>query len=550
MARCRTLLAFVVALLALAVGTSAAHPLVPPQHQPFYSVAPRGPYAVGEAPTDIVSGDFDPQEEDFDPTWHDFEKRLMIGYAQGSRAKVFYASRRPPGLHEFGWLGAPGSPAVLDADDSHLSVLSPTRGRVFELSFRTRPFPKPTLRIGPEPVAAVFADFIASLQGLDDTEIAVADHRTGRLQLFTRDGGKDFRLAGNVPLGPEPTAASVGDCCLPLFVTTAGNNRLTLLNHFENGEFRERRSFRVGNRPSALAVADLVAGGYGYEEVAVANRGSDDVTILATRGPTYEFRTIGTYPVGHEPVAISALDIDQRGGFDLAVVNQGSEDVTILLSQGRRFRSGGTFPVGKHPVALAAFDYNRAFKPDLAVVNRGSDDVTVLTRRVDGRCRDHEAQRVVGTKGPDRLWGVGGGANETKGFGGADRIDGGAGVDCLAGEGGGDLIRGGALGDLVDGGAGDDVLYGERRAGFLQPPGGDTLIGGPGEDRIDAGKGDDRILAADGERDRIDCGKGRDLAVVDRIDKTKNCERVRISSAASRPAPRAARPARSPRGRG
>ena len=67
--------------------------------------------------------------------------------------------------------------------------------------------------------------------------------------------------------------------------------------------------------------------------------------------------------------------------------------------------------------------------------------------------------------------------------------------------------RGGA--DYLDGGSGDDVIYGGR-----------------GRDLIRGAGGRDVIFARDGRRDTIDCGTEHDTAVVDRIDRVTNCERV------------------------
>jgi hypothetical protein len=44
---------------------------------------------------------------------------------------------------------------------------------------------------------------------------------------------------------------------------------------------------------------------------------------------------------------------------------------------------------------------------------------------------------------------------------------------------------------------------------------------------VAAGAGKDRVLARDGRRDVIDCGHGRDVAIVDRFDRTRRCEHVR-----------------------
>jgi hypothetical protein len=515
-------------LLALALSAAVAVAAVPRQQAPLFVPSPRGPFPVGEAPTSVVAGSFGGETGGF-------EKDLLIGYANGNRADFLYADRdRPGGLFQYRSLRTLSGPALLTGEPEELAILSPTTDRAglyrFDI-YNGRVQTKMIVRTQPEPVAAAIANFSTS-DGWESPELAVASRRTGQLQLFSHDTpfhhrNEPLHPIGAVKLGREPSAMVRPECCgAAIFATTAGDNRLTLLREPLDGGFLNRRSFRVGRRPVAVATAGFTHGRRFYELVAVANRDSDNVTILVGTGEPTAFHVTASYPVGDEPVDVAVLDIDHREGVDVAVVNAGSDDLTILLNNGRGgLRSGGTYPVGDRPVALTPFQYNRPFGPDLAVVNRGSGDLTVLLRRVDGDCRGRAAQRLVGTDGTDRLVGVGEGPNQTKGRGGDDRIDGGRGGDCLSGEGGDDIIRGGTQGDLIEGGAGDDKLLGEGIIPFSLASN-DTILGGSGEDRIKPGQGADRVLARDGERDRIDCGYGRDLAVVDLADIVRNCERI------------------------
>jgi Ca2+-binding RTX toxin-like protein len=87
-------------------------------------------------------------------------------------------------------------------------------------------------------------------------------------------------------------------------------------------------------------------------------------------------------------------------------------------------------------------------------------------------------------------------------------------------------VLGGAGPDRVDGGEGADRLRGDG--------GRDELTGGPGKDELDGGAGSDTIYAADGERDLVICGKGKhDLAIVDRRDRRRGCERIRRAAPAT-----------------
>ena len=131
-------------------------------------------------------------------------------------------------------------------------------------------------------------------------------------------------------------------------------------------------------------------------------------------------------------------------------------------------------------------------------------------------------ERVDGTGGDDEL--VGSSASERiRGRGGEDRIRAKGGVDCASGGPGDDRVGGGRAADRLRGGAGADLLSGQA--------GRDRISGGLGQERVLRGGGaSDRIDARDGEAERVDCGRGRaDVAIVDRRDATRGCERVRRS---------------------
>jgi Tol biopolymer transport system component len=95
------------------------------------------------------------------------------------------------------------------------------------------------------------------------------------------------------------------------------------------------------------------------------------------------------------------------------------------------------------------------------------------------------------------------------GTSGADVLTGTVGRDRICGFPGADQINGGMGDDYIDAGNGDD-----------------SIVGGAGRDTIIARGGHDVIYARDGRLDWIDCGSESDIAVVDRIDHTRGCEKV------------------------
>ena len=56
--------------------------------------------------------------------------------------------------------------------------------------------------------------------------------------------------------------------------------------------------------------------------------------------------------------------------------------------------------------------------------------------------------------------------------------------------------------------------------------GNDRIKAGPGRDCLLGDSGRDRLHAADGMRDMVRCGRGRDVAIIDRKDRVRRCEKI------------------------
>ena len=84
--------------------------------------------------------------------------------------------------------------------------------------------------------------------------------------------------------------------------------------------------------------------------------------------------------------------------------------------------------------------------------------------------------------------------------------------------GGGDLLAGTRTRDWLVGGPGSQRIRGKG--------GNDRIKAGRGRDCLFGNRGRDRLYAADGMPDTVRCGRGRDVAIVDRKDHVRHCERV------------------------
>lgn len=135
---------------------------------------------------------------------------------------------------------------------------------------------------------------------------------------------------------------------------------------------------------------------------------------------------------------------------------------------------------------------------------------------------------LLGTPAGDALDGLGA-SDLLSGLAGDDCLHGGAGADRLTGGPGSDRLFGGSGRDRLGGDAGEDRLSGgSGRDRISAGSGNDSVNPGTGSDRIATGAGNDRVSARGGQRDKVDCGPGRrDVAIVDRRDRTRRCERIR-----------------------
>lgn len=146
----------------------------------------------------------------------------------------------------------------------------------------------------------------------------------------------------------------------------------------------------VGENPNALVAADL--NGDGNEDLAVANYGAGSVSILLGKGDQ-TFAPKVDYACGSKPASLALGDLDGDGKLDLVTANAGKNTVSVLRGNG-----DGSFaaqveyvvlPVGYtgqiHPASVALGDVNGDRRLDIVTANTARDGtVTVLLGKADG----------------------------------------------------------------------------------------------------------------------------------------------------------------------
>jgi hypothetical protein len=146
--------------------------------------------------------------------------------------------------------------------------------------------------------------------------------------------------------------------------------------------FAAAASFAVGTNPQAVAVGDF--NGDGKDDLATANWGSDNVSVLLNNG-SGGFAAPVDHVVGTNPCSVAVGDFNGDGKADLAVANVNSNNVSVLLNNGSGgFAAHVDYAVGTNPQAVAVGDFNGDGKDDLAVANSWSDSVSVLPNNGSG----------------------------------------------------------------------------------------------------------------------------------------------------------------------
>lgn len=324
--------------------------------------------------------------------------------------------------------------------------------------------------VGMAPIAIAAANF----DGDGDTDLAVVTNDDTDVSILLNNGAADFTptVVAGVELNPRAIVAANlgGTAATDLAVANRDSDDVTILLGDGAGNFSEPPGSPegAGNGPQGIAAGSF--GGSAHTDLAVANRESDNVSILIGSA-SGDFTPAGTSPepAGDEPRSLVAANLGGSASTDLAVANASSDNVSILFGTGNsNFTAAGTSPeqVGDEPFSIVAGVFGGGPGLDLATANPEGGNVTILLNdapRASVKCGGKTATRV-GTNG----------ANVIRGTKGRDVIAGLGGKDKIRGRGGKDILCGGGGRDRLIGGGGRDRLLGQA--------GRDVCIGGPKRD--------------------------------------------------------------------
>jgi phospholipase C len=194
----------------------------------------------------------------------------------------------------------------------------------------------------------------------------------------------------DVAVGPAPQGVVAadfnGDGVEDLAIANSGTNSLSILLGKGDGTFTAQPSPATGREPVSLAVGDF--NNDGELDLAVGNLADNSVEVLLGHGDgTFTAATSATSTVS--PVSIVAGDFNEDGNLDVAVANDVEPEVSILLGAGDGTFTPASTPAGEgiNPSAVSLGDYDQDGHLDVTEVNNTDLTLVALLGKGDGSFR-------------------------------------------------------------------------------------------------------------------------------------------------------------------
>ena len=246
--------------------------------------------------------------------------------------------------------------------------------------FAPGPQPRLTVPSRPHPHGVAAGDF----DGDRHLDLAIESWQEDAVLMFIGRGKGGFameavRLAvGSSPYWKLRAADLNADSRTDLVTTNTGGSSVSVSC--------SSQPISTARAPFAVAIGDI--NGDRRSDLAVAHRSGgpdrsqDGLTILFGKGDC-TFEPAARFQAGTSPTAIAIGDIDGDGFGDVAVANMGGNNVTVLFGSrtGVRPGTGASIAVGQGPLGIALGDLNGDRKADIVTTNSESGDISIAFSR-------------------------------------------------------------------------------------------------------------------------------------------------------------------------
>jgi len=354
--------------------------------QSLFTASSGSPFAAGNYPLSVAAADFngDGYADLAIPNFYGNDVTVLLSNGSGGFTAASGSPFAVTGLN-------PISAAVGDFNnDGHPDLAVSTQsfpGKVNVLlgdgAGGFSPASGSPVTVGTFAESVAVGDFNAD--GLQD--LAVANQQDNNVTVLLGDGTGGFSPATGSPFatGTNPQSVVVGDFNQDghsdVAVANSGSNDITVLLGDGSAGFTQAAGspFAGGNQPLSIKTADF--NGDGRPDLAIAD-GGGTVTVLLGDGSGGFSSAVGSpFTAGSDTYSVAATDLNGDGYVDLATVNFADNTATVLLGNGSggfTAAIGSPFSIGANPASVAAGDFNGDGHPDLAMVNSTDNNVTVL----------------------------------------------------------------------------------------------------------------------------------------------------------------------------
>ncbi len=185
--------------------------------------------------------------------------------------------------------------------------------------------------------------------------------------------------------GTNPYSISQGDFNndgkTDLAVANWGSNSVSIfLRNSANTDFEAKTDYSVGSNPHAVTTGDF--NNDGKVDLAVANYYSNTVSVLLRNAANTGFDPKVDYITSVTPGSIIGGDFNGDGKLDLAITSYNGTTVSVLMRNAGNsgFDNKIDYATGSNPISVSAGDFNNDGRLDLVVANQFSNTVSVLLR--------------------------------------------------------------------------------------------------------------------------------------------------------------------------
>lgn len=308
----------------------------------LFKEAAKSPFAAGDNVNDVVSGDFN-NDDNPDLAFANHERKYLTVLLGDGKENFIPAPKSP-----FPVDGTPHTHGIATGDFDN-------DGRL---------------------------DLVTDSWGNDQVEILWGDSAN----LFKTPG--IFFKVGKRPY-QRVRAFDVNADGIDDIVTTntEGNNVTVLLGNGKGGFYESTGSpFACGDSPFSIAIGDINADG--RVDLAIINspgsmaegKGENGLTVLLGDG-TGKFITMNGSPfeAGKIPNGVSIGDINGDGVKDIVTSDNSSNKIYLfLMRKNSSVLSSSSLVVGNHPKGVAIADLNGDGKGDIVVCNNSDNTITII----------------------------------------------------------------------------------------------------------------------------------------------------------------------------